>query len=205
MICLSFCQTHFQVFLRWVKHCLKARHWSLNQTQSKWILIKKVKETTCAQTKEISSTGFVKITEILEIDGMLILDMEIFLKSGQKIEGPVILVLSEKLGQNHAQSVNLYFKLNSFCKGIGSYTNSPSLYRILLDLAQKSPCLQHRSPNPWILDLPVHFSQSSNMFSGYIMFSAQYFGSSGLKISKVDTLALKNIVYTEPFLIGNVF
>lgn len=122
-----------------------------------------------------------------------------------KIEGPVILVLSEKLGQNHAQSVNLYLKLNSFCKGIGSYTNSPSLYRILLDLAQKSPCLQHRSPNPWILDLPAHFSQSSNMFSVYIMFSAQYFGSSGLKISKVDTLALKNIVYTEPFLIGNVF
>ena len=114
-------------------------------------------------------------------------------------------MLSEKLGQNHAQSVNLYFKLNSFCKGIGSYTNSPSLYRILQDLAQKSPCLQHRSPNPWILDLPAHFSQSSNMFSVYIMFSAQYFGSSGLKISKVDTLALKNIVYTEPFLIGNVF
>jgi len=47
LICLSFCQTHFQVFLRWVKHCLKARHWSLNQTQNKWILIKKVKETTC--------------------------------------------------------------------------------------------------------------------------------------------------------------
>ena len=49
---------------------------------------------------------------------MLILDMEIFLKSGQKIEGPVILVLSEKLGQNHAQSVNLYFKMcnNSFVK-----------------------------------------------------------------------------------------
>ena len=42
---------------------------------------------------------------------MLILDMEIFLKSGQKIEGPVILVLSEKLGQNHAQSVNFPWKL----------------------------------------------------------------------------------------------
>ena len=39
---------------------------------------------------------------------MLILDMEIFLKSGQKIEGPVILALSEKLGQNHAQSVNFF-------------------------------------------------------------------------------------------------
>ena len=78
LICLSLCQTHFQVFLRWVKHCLKARHWSLNQTQNKWILIKKVKETTCTQTKEISPTGFIKITEILEIDGILILDMEIF-------------------------------------------------------------------------------------------------------------------------------
>ena len=68
LICLSFCQTHFQVFLGWVKHCLKARHWSLNQTQNKWILIKEVKETT--QTKEISFTGFIKITEILKIDGI---------------------------------------------------------------------------------------------------------------------------------------
>ena len=82
---------------RWIKH-----------KTNRLILIKQVKETT--QTKEISSTGFIKITEILEIDGMLIVDVEIVWKSGQKIEGPVILVLSEKLGQNHAQSVNYILK-----------------------------------------------------------------------------------------------
>ena len=64
----------------------------------------------------------------LEIDGILILDMEIFKKSGQKIEGPVILPLSEKLGQNRAQSVNSYFKIcnNSFVRVMADTPTLPA-------------------------------------------------------------------------------
>ena len=122
---------------RWIKH-----------KTNRLILIKQVKETT--QTKEISSTGFIKITEILEVDEMLILDMEIFLKSGQKIEGPVILALSEKLGQNHAQSVNLYFKMcnNSFVMVMADIPTVPAYQestgfgtKISLSLAQVTQLL----------------------------------------------------------------
>ena len=100
-----------------------------------------------------------------------------------------------EIGAKSCTVCQFFLKLNSFLKVLAHIPTLPAYTGFFWI---------------WHKNLPVfstgHPTQTcSNMSSVYIMFSAQYFGSSGLKISKVDTLVLKNIVYTEPFLIGNVF
>ena len=112
----------------------------------------------------------------LEIDGILILDMEIFKKSGQKIEGPVILPLSEKLGQNRAQSVNSYFKIcnNSFVRVMADTPTPPAYPGVYWIWLKNLPVSGTGHPTPGFCNL-AHLSQSSKMLSIHIMFSALVF------------------------------
>ena len=114
------------------------------------------------------------------------------LKIWAKIEGPVILSLSEKLGQNHAQSVNSYFKIcnNSFVRVMADMPTLPAYPGVYWIWHKNLPVTGTGHPNPGFWNL-AHLSQSSKMFSVHIMFSHWYFRTSGLKISKVDTLASK--------------
>lgn len=91
-----------------------------------------------------------------------------------KNRGPVILVLSEKLRQNHAQSVNLFFNIgNSFLKVMADIPTLPAYPGAYWFWHKNLPVCGTGQPTPGFWNF-AHFSQSWKMFSIHIMFSAVF-------------------------------
>ena len=84
-------------------------------------------------------------------------------------------MLSEKLGQNRAQSVNLYFKIcnNSFEKVMADIPALPAYPGVYWVWHKNLPVSGTGHPTLGFWNF-AHFSQSSKMFSIHIMFSAVF-------------------------------